>query len=260
MPEPAGIRYTVVEVTYFERRVLRRYAGGLVALGARRGRGHLGPVLGMEPRTGQRLGQHAPRDDRDHGDVPGAHLLDRGDGARAPAHRRRLLVRAHRDGAVGRLPDRAGGERRVRPHAGRDRLLHQHLHVGDRRDTERVPAALVDRVLRGVRLAEHRRGRALLQGDGRRHRAGAPLPRRLLRERAPEHRLRALGDERRSGRRAPARGPRPAAPARARPASWRACPSRSGSTSRSSSSRWPPRSRWTRAATCRAASWRACSR
>ena len=35
MPEPAGIRYTVVEVTYFERRVLRRYAGvwSLWALG-----------------------------------------------------------------------------------------------------------------------------------------------------------------------------------------------------------------------------------
>jgi ethanolamine permease len=35
MPEPTGIRYTVVEVTYFERRVLRRYAGvwSLWALG-----------------------------------------------------------------------------------------------------------------------------------------------------------------------------------------------------------------------------------
>jgi ethanolamine permease len=35
MPEPAGIRYTHVEVTYFERRVLRRYAGvwSLWALG-----------------------------------------------------------------------------------------------------------------------------------------------------------------------------------------------------------------------------------
>ena len=35
MPEPAGIKYTIVEVTYFERRVLRRYAGvwSLWALG-----------------------------------------------------------------------------------------------------------------------------------------------------------------------------------------------------------------------------------
>ena len=57
-----GVRYVEVDEAYFEKRGLRRYAGVWSLVGAGRRRGHLRPVLGLEPRPrARRLGRHADR-------------------------------------------------------------------------------------------------------------------------------------------------------------------------------------------------------
>ena len=138
----------------------------LVALGARRRRGDLGPLFGLEsrPRAGLRLDVLRHHHHRHHVSRPD--LLARRDVAGPAAYGRRLFVRPHLHGSVGGLHHGHRREHRVRADAGRDRVLHRLVSLGDLRDGAGLPARLLDPVLRAVRRPQHRRRRAVVQGHG----------------------------------------------------------------------------------------------
>ena len=147
----------------------------LLAVGARRRRGHLGRFLRLEfGLRRRRLGRHVRRHHHHHHHVSRPHLFHRRDEPGAAAYRRRLFLRSHRLRAVGRLHHRRRREHRICADPGGDRLLHRHLSHGDFRHARRVPAALVDLRLHRLRRAQHPRRRAVVHGhhhdDAARHR------------------------------------------------------------------------------------------
>ena len=140
----AGVKYTQAGAGYFEKRRLKRSAGvwGLWGLG-------IAAVISGDfsgwnvgPRH-DRLGRHARRHAAHHGHVLHDDLLDRRDVGGHAAHRRRLLVRASRDGALGRLRHRTRRDDRVRRDDGGDRLVLRRLRglgaLGAHRES-RLPA------------------------------------------------------------------------------------------------------------------------
>ena len=174
-----GVTYEKVDDAYFAARGLKRHAGRLVTLGARRRRGYLRALLGLEPRPrSRRLGRHAGRHHPHCHHVPRLDLLARRDEPGHAAHRRRLLVRAHRVRTVGRLHHGPRRERRIRDDGGRDRVLHRNLRRGHCRGANGNAAAVLDRRLRDIRRPQHSRRRAVVQVLARRHAPGAALPHR----------------------------------------------------------------------------------
>ena len=136
-----GVSYRTAGVDYFEDRELRRHAGVLLLVGARRRRGHLGRFLRLEPRLRRRAaGAACSRHHHHRHHVSRPHLFDRRDEPGPAAYRRRLLVRAHGLRAVGRIHHRHRRERRIRADAGRDRVLHRRLSHRHLRHAGRVPA------------------------------------------------------------------------------------------------------------------------
>jgi hypothetical protein len=98
----------------------------LVAVGARCRRSDLGTVLRLESRTRVGgLGRFVRRGVDHLGDVFGALLFARGDVACVAAHRWRVFVRAHDDGAVGWFRHGPRREHRIHHDSGRDRVLHR---------------------------------------------------------------------------------------------------------------------------------------
>ena len=86
--------------------------------------------------------------------------------ARAPAHRRRVLVRAHRHGALGRLCHRARREHGIHSDTRGHRGRRGRIPGRDFSDSAGVGAAVVARLLRRVRRAERRRSRNVVSRVG----------------------------------------------------------------------------------------------
>ena len=159
-----SVTYTQTDTEYFEKRGLRRYARvwSLWALGV--GAVISGPLLGLELRPVRRLRRHVDRAVHHRHHVLGPDLQPGRDVAGAAAHRRGLLVRAQRDGAMGRHVHRARGEHRVHPDASRDRVLHRLVSDGIFETPAAVPTRLVGRRVRRVPAAQPARRRTLVQG------------------------------------------------------------------------------------------------
>ena len=126
-------------------------------VGHGRGRGHFRRFLRLELRTGRgRIRRHASRRHRDDRHVHGPVLLHRRNVARAAPRRRRVLLRAHRHGPLGRLHHRARRKHGVHPDARRDRggrrrIPGRHLRHRPSRGS-RVVAALLWRLRRAEYL------------------------------------------------------------------------------------------------------------
>ena len=151
-----GVAYETVTIEYFERRKLKRHARvwSLWALG-------VGAVISGHF-SGWNLGLAsggwggmlvAAIMIADHVSRPG--VLHRRVAGPA-AFRRGLFLRAHRDGALGRLHHRAVRECRICHHAGGRGVLHRRLSDDDFRHAAGLPAGLLDLLLRGLRRPEHR--------------------------------------------------------------------------------------------------------
>ena len=199
----AGITYTTVDESYFEARRLKRHARvwSLWALGV--GAVISGHYSGWNLGLTQRLRGDVLRHHHHRHHVSRPDLLARRDVAGPAAYGRRLFVRPHLHGTVGGLHHGHRREHRVRADAGRDRVLHRLVPVGDLRDGAGLPARLLDPVLRALRRPQHHRRRAVVQGHGGRHGGGACGARVLLRVGAVLRavRLLALGAEHRPRRR-----------------------------------------------------------
>ncbi len=130
-----GVSYHIPGKDYFEKRELRRHAGvfSLWALGV--ARGHLGRLLGLEPRLRRgRMGRHVHRHHHHRHHVSRPDLFHRRDEPGTAAYRRGLFVCPHGVRAVGRLHHRHCREYRICADAGGDRLLHRRLSHRDFRD------------------------------------------------------------------------------------------------------------------------------
>ena len=265
-----SVTYQEVGEEYFKKRGLRRHAGvwSLWALG-------VGAVI-----SGEFYGWNFGLGTGGFGGLAiagvlmaimyyGLVLFDRRDVARAPAHGRRVLLRAVGDGAVGRIPHRPGRERGVRDHAGGRRRRDGPAHAGDRgravrcrrRSVLEQPPVLGADLLRHLRGDQHRRDRGDDAVHGHDHgalarRARVLHPRRDLLRRA---RLQPVDEHRERRRRDPGRR-RAHAPVRDRGDLQVVARSRSGSSWRSRRCRSRPRSPWTRVATSPGDPCGACTR
>ena len=141
----AGITYTTVDESYFEARRLKRHARvwSLWALGV--GAVISGHYSGWNLGLAQRLRVDVLRHHHHRHHVSRPDLLARRDVAGPAAYGRRLFVRPHLDGPVGGLHHGHRREHRVRADAGRDRVLHRLVPLGDLRDGTGLPARLLDR-------------------------------------------------------------------------------------------------------------------
>ena len=254
-----SVTYQEVGEEYFKKRGLRRHAGvwSLWALGV--GAVISGEFYGWNFGLGTGGFGGLAIAGRAHGDhVLRPRLFDRRDVARAPAHGRRVLVRAIGDGAVGRVPHRPGRERGVRDHAGRRGRRDGPVDAGDRgravrchrRSVLEQPPVLGADLLRHLRRDQHRRDRGDDAVHGHDHvalarRARVLHPRRDLLRQA---RLQPVDEHREGRRRDPGwRGARGSRSGSAGSSSR--CRSRSGSSWRSRRCRSRRRSPWTRVAT-----------
>ena len=121
-----SVTYQNAGKDYFEKRRLKRHARvwSLWALGV--GAVISGPLLRLELRhRRRRLGRPVHRRDHHRDHVSRPDLQSRRNVAGAAAHRRRVFLRAQRDGTVGRLHHRARREHRVHHDARRHRVLHR---------------------------------------------------------------------------------------------------------------------------------------
>jgi ethanolamine permease len=140
-----SVTYQEVGEEYFKQRGLRRHAGmwSLWALGV--GAVISGEYYGWNFGLGTGGFGGLLIAGRDHGrHVLRPRVLDRGDVARAPPHRRGLLVRTVRDGAVGWVPDRLGREHGIRDHARGRRRGDGPLDADDRHGLFDVGGTFVD--------------------------------------------------------------------------------------------------------------------
>ena len=147
--------YTAADAAYLGRRRLRRHARVLhlwaMGVGAVISGDFFGWNFGLA--AGGFGGMIAGRADHD-GDVHRPLLLDCRDVARAAARGRRVLFRAHFDGAGGGLHHGTGGKYGVHSDARGDRGRHRRLSGGGVRHAAGMGAALVAAGVRGFRGAQ----------------------------------------------------------------------------------------------------------
>ena len=157
-------------------------------------------------------------------------------------YRRRVFLRAHRNGSVGRLHHGPGRKHGVHSDARGNRRRHRRISWFHLRNITRVDAGLVAGLLRGVCRLQYRGRRVVVPCFAYRHVLRACRAAGVLRGCGISFRIWNAGRSR-------ARvGFRMAGPVCCRP-----CHSRYGCISASSSFRWPPRNRTIPSATCRKA-------